>query len=222
VEKVVIVGNSELAEVMHEYLVQDPRYTPVAFAVDRPFIKGRELRGLPVCDLAELDKHFASADHTVLPAVGYSDLLRTREVLFQRLQKKGHRILRYVHPDARVYSKALGHGAWILPGAFIDVMARVGDNSVVWGNSSVAHRATIQDNCWLATGCVVSAGATIGQNTFVGVNATVLNGVVVGKYNIIGANTIVTKSTPDYTVIVAGPQGRAPLRSDEFIKVFQL
>jgi UDP-3-O-[3-hydroxymyristoyl] glucosamine N-acyltransferase len=132
-----------------------------------------------------------------------------------------YRVLRYIHPHARVYARDIGEGAWIMPNGFVDVRARVGDNSVLWGNASVAHDATIQDSCWLATGCVISARATVGDNTFVGVNATVLNGVVVGKYNIIGAHAMVTKSTPDHAVIVAG-QGKLSLSSEEFIKLFPL
>jgi UDP-2-acetamido-3-amino-2,3-dideoxy-glucuronate N-acetyltransferase len=43
------------------------------------------------------------------------------------------------------------------------------------------------------------------QGASIGANATILCGIVLGRYCFIGAGTVVTKSVPDYALIVGNP-----------------
>jgi UDP-2-acetamido-3-amino-2,3-dideoxy-glucuronate N-acetyltransferase len=43
------------------------------------------------------------------------------------------------------------------------------------------------------------------QGASIGANATILCGLVLGRYCFIGAGTVVTKSVPDYALIVGNP-----------------
>jgi sugar O-acyltransferase (sialic acid O-acetyltransferase NeuD family) len=222
VQPIIIVGNAGLARILLEYVRRDSRYRPVAFAVDRPFITDTSIEGLPVCDLADVARQFPPSQHGIFLAVGYSNLLRNRAAMFERMHQMGYDVLSYVHPDARVYSEQIGKGAWIMPNAVVDVFAQVGDNSVVWANCTVAHNAVVRENCWLASGCVISADAMLGRNTFVGVNASVVNGVQVGSHNIVGANALVAKNTGELEVTLCGQHGKYRLNSEEFIKLVRM
>lgn len=221
-DKIVIVGTSELALIMYEYLSRDTRYTPVAFAADKSHIKKETMFGLPVCDLGSLASRYSPAEYKVLVAVGYSNLLRNREEIFHRLCQMEFETIRYVHPDARVYTSDVGLGAFVMPNAVLDVHSQVGANTVVWANCTLAHGSKIGENCWLASGCVISGDAEIGANTFVGINASVANCVVVKKYNIIGANALVNKHTGDYDVTLCGQRGKYRLNSEEFLRVARI
>jgi sugar O-acyltransferase (sialic acid O-acetyltransferase NeuD family) len=222
VEKIVIVGNTEFAKIMHQYISRDQRYKPVAFAVDEAYITETTLLGLPVRNLKSLTREYATDSHSLLLAIGYSNLLRAREQLFKRMRAANYNILRYIHPDARVYSEQIGAGSIIMPNAVIDAYASIGDNSVVWANCTVAHNAKVGDHCWLASGCVLSGGAQLRANTFVGVNATVVNDVVVEQYNIVGANALVNKNTAEFDVTLCGQTGRFRLNSEEFCRYAKL
>jgi sugar O-acyltransferase (sialic acid O-acetyltransferase NeuD family) len=221
-DKVIIIGNTDLAAIMYQYLVRDRRYTPVGFAVDKEYIKATSLFGLPVMDLGILCNGSVRPDHKLLVAVGYSNVLRIREEVFHRVQRFHPQILQYIHPDAKVYTPEIGVGALIMPNAVIDVYATVGDNSVVWANCTVAHGAKVGENCWLASGCVLSGNCQLGANTFVGVNSSVTNHVRVGKYNIVGANALITKPTADYDVTLCGQRGKFRLNSTEFSQFARL
>jgi acetyltransferase-like isoleucine patch superfamily enzyme len=45
----------------------------------------------------------------------------------------------------------------------------------------------------------------IGEGSFVGIGSTILPNVSIGKYVIIGANSVVTKSIPDYSIVIGSP-----------------
>lgn len=45
----------------------------------------------------------------------------------------------------------------------------------------------------------------IKENASIGANATILPGVVVGRHALIGAGSVVTKSVPDFAVVVGNP-----------------
>jgi sugar O-acyltransferase (sialic acid O-acetyltransferase NeuD family) len=221
-DKVIVIGNADFASIMYQYLIRDHRYTPVAFAADRDYIKAKSLFDLPVVEIDSLCTHTSFPNHKLLIALGYSNVLRNREEVFRRLKRSQYEILRYVHPDAKVYSSELGEGALIMPNAVIDVNAAIGDNSVVWTNCTVAHGAKVAENCWLASGCVLSGNCHIGANTFVGINASVTNHVHVGMYNIIGAHALVTKPTADYDVTLCGQHGKFRLNSMQFSQYARL
>jgi acetyltransferase-like isoleucine patch superfamily enzyme len=45
----------------------------------------------------------------------------------------------------------------------------------------------------------------IGENSFLGLRACILPGVKLGKHCVVGSNSVVTKSFPDYSMIVGSP-----------------
>jgi sugar O-acyltransferase (sialic acid O-acetyltransferase NeuD family) len=219
---VVIIGNAVAAELLHEYLRQDSRYQIVAFSADARFIREDRLFERPVVDLVNLPSQYPPGDYGVIMAVGYGDLNRNRERIFLRLKEMGYSVETYIHPDAKVYSPHIGEGALIMPNTFIDVFARVGANTVVWGNCSVAHHTTVGPNCWLASGCVLSAGVEIGANCFIGVSATVVNNVRVGSHNIIGAGSLVVKNTGDFKVYISRQTEEFRLGSEDYLRFSKL
>ena len=54
-KKLVLVGDSALAEIAYEYFVHDSCYEPVAFAVEREYITKDQLFGLPVVAFEDLE-----------------------------------------------------------------------------------------------------------------------------------------------------------------------
>ena len=219
--KLVLAGNTATAEILLAYLQNDIRYEVVGATVDDKFVADATIDGVACVGLSQLCKTFSPESCRVLMAVGYSDLNRVRESLFVRLKEMGYTIETYVHPDARVYSKLpLGEGSIVLPGTVIEPHARVGANTLVWCNVTLAHHSIIEDNCWIASGTVVAGKATVSRNSFVGVNATVVNEVCVGSYNVIGASSLISRNTKPDSIHLA--RSAEPLRfsSEEYVKHF--
>jgi sugar O-acyltransferase (sialic acid O-acetyltransferase NeuD family) len=154
-------------------------------------------------------------------ASGYSNLNKGRESLYARLKDMGLAIETYIHPDARVYtSHPLGEGSIVLPGAVIEPHVRVGVNTMIWCNVTLAHHCEVGDHCWIASGAVISGKAAIGRNTFVGVNATIVNEIAVSDYNIIGASALISKNTKPGGVYLARSGEEFRYSSEDYVRYF--
>ena len=161
-KKIILAGNSSTAEILYQYLKLDERYNVVGITVDEEYINKGNLNHLKQCCLSNIENIFSKKEHTIIMAIGYSDLNRKREKVFLNLKSKGYKIETYIHPKAIVLSQfKLGDGTVILPNAVIEPFAKVGENTIIWSNVTIAHHANISKNCWLASGSTISGMVTI-------------------------------------------------------------
>jgi sugar O-acyltransferase (sialic acid O-acetyltransferase NeuD family) len=218
----IIVGNSITAEILYDLIKDDNRYQIEAFSVDEEFITEKKFLGLDVIPLEKLAFLYNTSTFKIIVAVGYGNINKNREMLFHRVSNFGFEPITYVHNDAKVFSKEIGKGSIIMPGAVIEPYTKIGANAVIWSNCTIAHHAVIEENCWIASGTVVSGEAKIGRNTFIGVNSTIVNKVIVSEYNIIGANTLISKNTKPNEVYLARSGEKLRLNSQEYTKFYGL
>jgi sugar O-acyltransferase (sialic acid O-acetyltransferase NeuD family) len=219
--RLVLAGNAVTAEILLAYLKNDARYEVAGLTVDDEYVGKATVTSLPTTPLSRLRDAFPPASCRILMAIGYDNLNRVRESLFQRLKELGYAFETYVHPQAQVHSELpLGEGSIVLPGAMIEPQAAIGANTMVWCNVTVAHHSRVGDNCWLAAGTVVAGQASIGRNTFVGVNATIVNKVSVGEHNIIGAASLISRDTKPSTVHLARSAEPFRYSSEDYVKHF--
>lgn len=222
-KKVLLAGNSVTAEILVGYLRRDSRYAVLACVVDDEYVGVGGVDGLSTLRISQLSEKYPPEEVSLIMAVGYNDLNRGRENMFNRLKDMGYAIETYVHPDARIYTDhPVGEGSVIFPGAVIEPHARVGADTLVWCGVVVAHHARVADHCWVAANSVISGQATVERNSFIGVSATVVNNVTVGEFNIIGAAALITKDTSSGSVYLA--RSAEPLRysAEDYVKHFIL
>lgn len=220
-KKIILAGNAVTAEILNSYLLQDMRYEVVGVTVDTEFLAQGSLTEYRAVDLSEVKNTFSPDTHRVIMAMGYNDLNRTREDFFFRLKALGYGIEVYIHPDAKVYTdEPFGEGSVVLPGAVIEPCARVGANTMVWSNVTMAHHSSVGDHCWIAAGSVVSGQAKVLRNTFLGVNSTVVNAITIGEFNVIGAGAMISRDTKPSSVHLARSAEPFRFSSEDYVKHF--
>ena len=171
-QRIVLAGNAITAQILHSYLSADSRYDVVALTVDEEFVSRGGIAGLETVPISRLKTAFPQNSCRIVMAIGYDNLNRVRESVFDRLKEIGYAMETYVHAEARVHTRnPLGEGCVVLPGAVIEPHAAVGANTMVWTNVTLAHHCRVAEHCWIAAGTVVSGQVKILRNTFVGVNA---------------------------------------------------
>ena len=100
----------------------------------------------------------------------------------------------------------------------------IGDHVKVQNNVSIYTGTTVEDDVFLGPSCVLTnvtnprsqvarralyEPTLVRRGATVGANATVVCGVVLGRYAFVAAGAVVTRSVPDYALVVGTPARRA-------------
>lgn len=219
-KKLILVGDSAFAEIAHEYFDADSDYVVVGFSVERAFLKRTELRGLPVIEFEELEKHFDPTTHHIYVATVYTQLNRLRARLAAEAKGKGYKLASYVSSRAFVWRNVeLGEHCFIFEDNTVQPFVKIGSNVVLWSGNHIGHHSLVRDNCFIASHVVVSGFCEIGENSFIGVNATLANNVTIGKDNWIGPNTAVMKDTEAGSLFRTEQPEPARISAPRFFKI---
>jgi UDP-2-acetamido-3-amino-2,3-dideoxy-glucuronate N-acetyltransferase len=124
------------------------------------------------------------------------------------------------------------HFAHVMKGARIGDRCVIGQNVNIDGGTVIGNNVKIQNNVSVYTGTVVEDDVFLGPSCVltnvtnprsqvnrhslyemthlkrgctIGANATIVCGVTVGRYAFVGAGSVVTKSIPDFALVVGNP-----------------
>ncbi|MCC3245036.1 acetyltransferase [Methylocystis sp. WRRC1] len=213
--RLVIVGDSAFAEIAYEYFKYDSVYEPVAFAVEKAFLRRERLLDLPVVALEQLTDLYAPAAHHVFVAITYGQLNRLRRRLLDEVKSRGYSAASYISSKAFVWRNVeLGEHCFIMEDNVVQPFVKVGSNVIMWSGNHIGHHSTIGENVFLSSHVVVSGFCKIGRNTFLGVNTTLANNVTVGDDNWTGPGVTLMNDTE--------PAALYPAKSEEPSKVSAL
>lgn len=168
-QKVVIIGKGSLPKLLYYYLRADREREVIAFSVDRAYMQAEqeEFCGCPVFPLETLTCRFPPETCSVMLGIGYTDMNRTRQHLFERCKKMGYTIESYIHPTAIVAENVqMGEGNIILENTVVQPFVTIGKGNLFWYSVSVAHDDIIGDFNTLAGGTTLSGGGSCGGSLF--------------------------------------------------------
>ncbi|MBV9880628.1 MAG: acetyltransferase [Gemmatirosa sp.] len=194
--KLVIVGDSAIAEVAYEYFTHASPYDVVAFAVNEEYRKRDALFGVPVVPFETVEQAFPPATHSAFVALSYQRLNRVRSRLYDESKAKGYRLASYVSPQAFVWRNVeIGDNCFIFENNVVQPFVKIGNGVTLWSGNHIGHHTRIRDHVFIASHVVISGFCDIGDHTFMGVNATVANNVTIARDNLIGAGATILRDT---------------------------
>ncbi len=211
--RLVLVGDSAIAEIAYEYFTHDSPYEVVGFAVDEAYRKREELFGLPVVAFQRVEEHFPPAEHSLYAAVGYNQLNRLRARFAAEAKAKGYALASYVSSRAFVWRNVeIGEHCFIFEDNTVQPFVKIGDDVVLWSGNHIGHHSVIRDHVFVASHVVISGFCDVGAHSFLGVNATIANNVTIAADNLLGAGcTILRDTEPNkiYGATATAPAGRS-------------
>lgn len=220
IQRLVIVGDGEFAEIAYEYFSADSGYSVSGFAVEQAYRKKEELRGLPVIDLEGLGDRFPPESYHAFVAISFGKLNRVRSRLFEKVKGMGYTCATYISSWAFIWDRdCLGENCFVFEDNTIQPFVRIGDDVVLWSGNHIGHRAVIEDHCFISSHVVVSGFCHIGRNTFMGVNSTLADEVDVGRDNWIGPGIVLTKSTDDGQLFGAEQPAPSRVSTHRFFRI---
>lgn len=209
----VIFGAGDIAALAHWYFVHDSDFDPVAFVVDREYLREDAFCGLPVVALDELPSAFPASSYSAFVAMSYAKLNAVRREKYLALKALGYRLVSYVSSRATILNDGrVGENSFILEDNTIQPFVEIGANVTLWSGNHIGHHSTIADHCFLASHIVVSGGVHIGESCFIGVNATLRDHIHVGERCVVGAGALLLSDAEPEGVYIgeATPRAKVP------------
>lgn len=198
-KKLVIFGNTVVAELAHFYFSRDQEYEVVAFTVDRAYINSNKFCGLPIIAFEEIEANYSANDFEMFMAIGPNKMNDIRKSKFAEAKDKGYKLASYISKFATVHSD-LGENCLVADGAIINPFSKIGSNNFFWEQALISNNSTIKDNCYFSPKVNISSYSLIEDNAVVGTGSIIKARVTVGKKSLIGAGCYISKNTKENSV----------------------
>jgi sugar O-acyltransferase (sialic acid O-acetyltransferase NeuD family) len=195
-KKLIIFGNTIVAELAKFYFTRDAEYEVVAFTVDRSYINNEELNGLPIIPFEELEEKYDNKNHEIFLAIGPNKMNNVREKKFFDVKAKGYKFASYISKYAIVNSK-LGENCLVADGVIINPFSKIGSNNFFWEQSLISSYTKIKDNCYFAPKVTISSYCLVEDNSVFGIASVIKAKVKISKKTLIGANSYISKNTKE-------------------------
>ena len=156
--------------------------------------------------------------YEIFVSVGYSDMNKTREAIYNRIKKLGYKSPNIIHPNANLPNDLiLGENCFIMNDVHIHPLVKIGNNNFIWSGSIISHHVKVGNNCWFTSGSSIAGRTKIGNNCFFGINATITNNISIGNNCFIGARSLVSKNLKNKSVVISPADIKHKLDSEQFI-----
>ena len=201
-EKVIIFGVGQLAQLLYEYLVEDSKFQVVAFTADNPEMS--RLFDLPVIEFTSLEKQYAPSEYKMLIVIGYSERNQKRKRVFDRVKQKGYSMINYIHPSSIVPSSTtIGENCIILENNVFQPHVLIGNDVGMLSSNLVSHHVKIEDHCFLTEHVCVGGRVVIGSGSTLGMNSTIKQRTQIAQKTFVGANVFLKSDTTENSVYEA-------------------
>jgi len=126
-------------------------------------------------------------DDTVYLGIGSVGQNDTRNRIYNKLTKAGHRVSPLIFPSKICYG------------------VKMGNNVVINLNCEIHHDCIIGNNCVLSPRVTLCGAVELSDNVFIGAGAIIIQNVKVGQNSIIGAGSVVLKNIEPDSLYYGNP-----------------
>lgn len=204
--KVVIFGVLDTAELAHFYLTHDSEYEVVAFTVDREYLKEDTFRDLPVVAFEEITEHYPPTDFMFFAPMTARNMNRNREKVYLKAKELGYKFISYISSKATIFPEAqIGENCFILEDNTLQPFTTIGNNVVMWSGNHIGHHGRIDDHVFFTSHVVMSGHCHIESYSFFGVNATIRDYIHVAQGTLVAMGASITKNTEEWGVYIGNP-----------------
>lgn len=204
--KVIVFGAGDIAQLAHFYLTHDSDREVVAFTVDKAYLKVEEFCGLPVVAFEDVTSKYPPESNDMFIAVSYAKINAVRAEKYNQAKQKGYQLISYISSKATCWKNTqIGDNCFILEDNTIQPFVKIGNNVTLWSGNHIGHHAEIQDNCFITSHVVISGGVKVEKNCFIGVNSTIRDHVTIAQNCVIGAGSLILQDTQESGVYTVQP-----------------
>lgn len=212
-EKIIIFGLGDNAELAKYYFEIDSQYIVYGFTVDKEFKDKEKFCGLPVLEWEKVGFEYKPDKFMLFIATGYGDMNRFREKKYLEGKKRGFKFANYLSSKASIFTDMIGENNFILENNTIQPYVKIGNNNVFWSGNHIGHHGSIGDNNFITSQVTVAGRVNIKNNCFLGINATIRDHIIINSFTLIGAGAWISKNTEEYEVYTIPPSKKIDKKS---------
>ena len=134
--KVVVFGTGQTADIVTYYLENDSKHEVVAYTVDEKYITKDTYNNKPVIPFEIVAEKYPPSEFNMFIAIGYSNLNKLREEKYNLAKAKGYLLISYINSKSGVTDTS-----------------KIGDNCFILEHQSIQPFSTIDNNCFIWGGC---------------------------------------------------------------------
>lgn len=207
-KEVVIFGTGGHSKVIHDILIKQNRYKPVAFVSKNRNLK--KFLGLDHIEEGDINKYGFKAG---IIAIGDN---HTRKLVCDFIQSKTNNFefVSAIHPSAQIGSFVeIGSGAAIMANVVVNSGTKIGAHAILNTSCSIDHDCSIEDFVSIAPGAVLGGNVSVGFSSAISLGAKVIHGKKIGVHTVVGAGALVLSDIDNNKVAYGNPcriiKGRA-------------
>lgn len=186
-DKIILFGTGQLAQLLYDYIQDDGQFEIVAFTADKPDMD--TLYDLPVIDFNDLEIQYSPTEYKILIVIGYSERNQKRKRVFERVKNKGYSMVNYIHASSIVpKSTEIGENCIILENNVFQPHVSIGNDFGMLSSNVISHHVKIEDHCFVTEHVCVGGRVVIGSGSTLGLNSTIKQRVKIAPKTFVGAN----------------------------------
>ncbi len=193
-KKILIFGTTMFSAEMAELLRWGGKEV-AGFVVDAKYKERNEFENLPVFEFENVENLVDINNTEFALTLGYSAMNEYRKKKYEICKANNYKVFTYISPRALVFTRQVGEGSLILPGAYVGPYSEIGICTVIRPGAVLAHHDVIKDYNWIADGCTFGGGVKVGNHCFFGLGTTVRNEINVADYTFSGAQSFIGQDT---------------------------
>ncbi|GHN00248.1 hypothetical protein WSM22_17370 [Cytophagales bacterium WSM2-2] len=216
-KKLIIFGTGDIGQIANFYFKIDSDYEPVAFTINRDYIKESTFEGLPVVPFEEIENKYSPEEFEIFIALSYSQMNKLRTAKYEEAKSKGYKIATYISSKCIYLSQyKAGENCFIFENNVVQPFVKIGNNVTIWSGNHIGHHSVIEDNNFISSHVVISGHCHVEPFCFLGVNSTLAHKVRITSETLLGAGAIITKDTEFAGVYVPAKTVRIEKKSSQF------
>lgn len=133
-DNLIIVGNSDFALTMKNYIEATDWGNIECFCADREYISNQMIDNYPVYAIDDLPYKYDRNKVKLILAVGYKKMGDIKEKLMKKCSEMGFNFTNFIHPTAIVSKDVvMGIGNCILDGVIVESGVELSDANIIFG-----------------------------------------------------------------------------------------
>lgn len=217
-EKIIIFGSGDIAQIANYYFDIDSPYEVVAFTVNKEYLNKEAFEEKPLIAFEEILEKYPPTQYKMFIALSYSKMNKIREEKYKQAKEMGYQLVSYVSSKC-TYLSQFKHGdnCFIFEDNTIQPFVKIGNNITLWSGNHIGHHSQIHDHNFISSHVVISGHCIIESNCFLGVNSTVGHKVKVAKETLLGAGATISKDTEERAIYVPARTVKLDKKSDQIV-----